>query len=287
MRILQIVVFVLTASATQAQQAIPFQIFNGKGKKVSYAKMLAQSEKSDITFFGEYHNNAVAHWLQLELTQDLAKSKKNALTLGFEMFEADQQHLVDQWLNGGLNDKQFQDTMRMWTNYKTDYKPLMLLAKTGKMPVAADNVPRRIASAAFKLGREGLINIDAKEKAFMADAQFPIDTTLSQYQAMMDMVGADHSKGYNFVLAQAIKDATMAHFIDKLWKPGTHFIHFNGAFHTDYHQGIIWYLNRLRPNLNYVSISTVEQSDVRKLDKEHLNRAHFIIVVKDNFTKTH
>lgn len=287
MRIFQLFLFSLITLTASAQKGVPFQIFDGNGKKVSFEKMVAASAKSNITFFGEYHNNAVAHWLQLQLVEELAQLKNDKLTLGFEMFEADQQHLVDAWLSGGLTDKQFQDTMRMWSNYKTDYKPLMLVAKEKKMAVVADNIPRRIASLAFKNGREGLGTISADERAFMVEQDFPIDTTLSQYQAMLEMVGGDHSKGYNFVLAQAIKDATMAKFIHQLWVPNTHFIHFNGSFHTDFHQGIIWYLKRLRPQLNYISISTVEQSDVRKLEKEHRQRAHFIIVVKDNFTKTH
>ena len=33
----------------------------------------------------------------------------------------------------------------------------------------------------------------------------------------------------NLVITQAIKDATMTHFIMEYWKPGNLFVHYNGA----------------------------------------------------------
>ncbi len=283
-----LILFVFLSFTSWSQKHLtPYAIYNEKGKKVSFQKMLFEANRSEIVFFGEFHNNSIAHWLQLELTESMAKKNENKLTLGFEMFEADQQKWIDAWLKGEIKDKEMEDSLRLWVNYKTDYKPLLKIAKEKNIYCVADNVPRRIASTAFKFGRSGLLEIDPKELPFMASPNFIIDTTLSQYQMMLDMAGGDHSKGLNFVLAQAIKDATMANFIHEKWIHNTKFIHFNGAFHTDYHQGIIWYLKWLRNNLNYLSISTVEQTDISHLDPSHKGKAHFIIVVKSNVTKTH
>lgn len=288
MKLYIVSLFVLFGSLTWAQKSgVAYEIYNSKGKKVSYKNMLKECTQKDITFFGEFHNNSIAHWLQLEVSNDLAIAKDNKLTLGFEMFEADQQLLIDKWLKSEITDKEMEDSLRLWSNYKTDYKPLMKFAKERNIYCVADNVPRRIASVAFKQGRDGLLNIEEKELPFMAAPDFLIDTTLSQYNFMLSMAGGDHSKGYTFVLAQAIKDATMAKFIDQKWTLNTHFIHFNGAFHTDFHQGIIWYLEQLRPNLKYTSITTVEQDSIETLDKDHIGRADFIICVKSNVTKTH
>ena len=60
----------------------------------------------------------------------------------------------------------------------------------------------------------------------------------------------------NLPKAQAIKDATMAHFILKNYKKGHTFIHYNGSFHSDYYEGILWYLKRERPDLKYVRITS-------------------------------
>ncbi len=287
MRRIQIVVFLCFSFLSMAKDKAPFVIYNEKGKKVSYEKMLKHCKGTEITFFGEFHNNAIAHWLQLELTNDLTKSSNNKLILGFEMFESDQQYLFDKWQNGELSDRELEDSLRLWSNYKTDYKPLIICAKENELEVVASNIPRRLASIAFKTGREGLANVSDVEKEFMVPFDFPVDTTLSQYRSMFEMVGGDHSKGYNFVLAQAVKDATMAKFINEKWKNDAQFIHFNGSFHTDFDQGIIHYLKAYRPNLKYTTISTVEQTNIDKLDKEYLGKAKFIICVKENVTKTH
>jgi uncharacterized iron-regulated protein len=80
--------------------------------------------------FGEHHDNSVVHWLQLEFTKDLAEKKP--LVLGAEMIEADNQKQLNQYLNGEINQKQFDSTARLWNNYKTDYKPLVDFAKVKK-----------------------------------------------------------------------------------------------------------------------------------------------------------
>ena len=111
----------------QAQDKVPFRIFDGNGQEASYKDMLKASEKAEVVLFGEEHNNAIAHWLQLELTKDLAEKKK--LILGAEMLEADNQKQLDQYLKGEINQKQLDTTARLWPNYKTDYKQRRIIAR--------------------------------------------------------------------------------------------------------------------------------------------------------------
>jgi uncharacterized iron-regulated protein len=102
---------------------------------------------------------------------------------------------------------------------------------------------------------------------------------------MLEMMGG-HG-GVNLPKAQAIKDATMAHFILKNRQPNELIIHYNGAYHSDNYEGILWYLQRKEPNLKYVTITTVSQKDNSKLDKENLHKADFIICVDDDMTTTY
>lgn len=272
---------------TFSQDKPAYVIYNAKGKKVSYKKMLQAAMASDITFFGEFHDNTIAHWLELELTMDMARLTNNQLTLGFEMFEQDQQQLLSDYQSGKITAKQFEDSTRLWNNYKTDYKPIVNFAKDNNLFCVASNIPRWIASLVYKKGRVALDSLKTTDYNHMCDKNYVVDTSLSQYKKMLGMM-PDHNKGLNFIYSQASKDATMAHFIDKYWKnyPTNKFIHFNGSFHTDFDQGIIWYLKRLRPNLKYTTITVVEQSDFKKMDKEHLGKAHFIICVDEHMTKT-
>ena len=70
--LLMVVMYGLT-SAAQDKKA--YQLFDKNGKKVNYGKLFKAAEKAQVVLFGEYHNNAVVHWLQLELTKDLAEKK--------------------------------------------------------------------------------------------------------------------------------------------------------------------------------------------------------------------
>jgi hypothetical protein len=89
------------------------------------------------------------------------------------------------------------------------------------------------------------------------------------------------------VKAQASKDATMAHFILQNYSPGKLFIHYNGAFHSDKYEGILWYLKGERSDLKYGTISTVSQENVKKLLKENKGVADFIICVDEDMTTTY
>ncbi|MEZ4890931.1 MAG: hypothetical protein R2779_10405 [Crocinitomicaceae bacterium] len=67
---------------TFSQDKPAYVIYNAKGKKVSYKKMLQAAMASDITFFGEFHDNTIAHWLELELTMDMARLTNNRSYIG-------------------------------------------------------------------------------------------------------------------------------------------------------------------------------------------------------------
>jgi hypothetical protein len=72
------------------------------------------------------------------------------------------------------------------------------------------------------------------------------------------------------VESQAFKDATMAKFILANLKPATFFMHYNGAYHSDFYQGIMWYLLKSKPDLRITTISTVTQTDINTLENEVL-----------------
>ncbi|PWJ40748.1 ChaN family lipoprotein [Sediminitomix flava] len=260
-----------------------YTIFNAKGKKVSYKKMMKGLSDKELIFFGEYHNNPIAHWLQFEVTSEL--SKKRELILGAEMFEADNQDALDQYLAGKIDAKGLDSLARLWNNYKTDYAPLVNIAKKEKHPFIATNIPRRYARIVNYKDFEGLDSLNSEEKAWIAPLPIVFDSELPQYKNMLEMMGGHGSA--TMVKAQAIKDATMAHFILKNHKDGALFIHYNGAYHSDFYEGILWYVKQQKPEVNAATITTVSQKDLKKLEKEHLGRADFIICVDENMTTTY
>ena len=66
-----ILFFVFTFSAVFAQEKKTYVLYDKEGKEMKYEKMLKDLLEAQVVFFGEYHNDAIAHWLQLELANDL------------------------------------------------------------------------------------------------------------------------------------------------------------------------------------------------------------------------
>ncbi len=273
----------LLAVSLFAQTKPAYVLYNNKGKKVSYKKMLKTLAKKDIVMFGELHNNAIAHWLQLELTKDCDISRD--LVLGAEMFEQDNQAALDLYLQGKINAKQLDSQARLWKNYPTDYAPLVNYAKENKIPFAASNIPRRYASMVAKGGFAVLDTIPAQAKTWMAPLPMAYDGELPGYKKMIEMMGG-HG-GENLPKAQASKDATMAHFILKYYTPGKLFIHFNGSYHSENYEGILWYLKQQKPDLKYGTITTVSQQNIKSLLAENKGKADFIICVDEDMTNTY
>ncbi|MGL2962508.1 ChaN family lipoprotein [Flavobacterium sp. RSB2_4_14] len=266
-----------------SQEKKAYQLFDKKGKKVSYEKLLNAAENAQVVLFGEYHNNAIAHWLELELAKDVASKKK--IVLGAEMFEADNQKQLNQYLKDEINQKKLDSTARLWPNYKTDYKPLVDFAKENQIPFIATNIPRRYASMVSKKGFEALDNLTSEEKTWIAPLPIVYDANLPGYVEMMKMMGEHTSP--NMPKAQAIKDATMAYFIQKNLQSNSVFIHYNGTYHSDNFEGIYWYLKKASPSLDIITIATVEQKDVEKILAENYTKADYILVIDEDVTKTY
>ncbi|MDP1812642.1 MAG: ChaN family lipoprotein [Sediminibacterium sp.] len=273
----------LLPSIVFSQQKPAYILYNAKGKKIGYEKMISILGKKDIVLFGEFHNNPITHWLQLEVTTSLKQTRD--LVLGAEMFEQDNQPALDLYLQGKIKAKGLDSLARLWKNYPTDYAPLVNFAKEHNLAFAASNVPRRYASLVAKGGFEALDTISAKEKQWLAPLPIVYDAELPGYKKMIEMMGG-HG-GANLPKAQAIKDATMAHFILQYYKTGSLFIHYNGSYHSDNYEGILWYLKNKQPGLKYGTITTVSQKDITTLLAENKGKADFIICVDENMTTTY
>ncbi|NDI99643.1 ChaN family lipoprotein [Flavobacterium sp. LaA7.5] len=283
MKLYYILIAFFTITITNAQDKQPYQLYTQKGKKTTYKELLKTAAKADVVFFGEHHDNSINHWLELELTKDLSAQK--GLVMGAEMIEADNQDELNQYLKGEIDQKAFDTVARLWNNYKTDYKPLVDFAKENNIPFIATNVPRRYASMVYKKGFGELDALTDEEKSWIAPLPIAYDATLPGYVKMLEMMGG-HG-GDNLPKAQAVKDATMGYFIAKNLQPGKVFIHYNGTYHSDNFEGINWYLKREKPEVKIVTIAAVSQKDVDKLEKEHLQKADFILVIDEDMTKTY
>lgn len=264
-----------------------YQIFTKNGKQSEWGKLVKQAQQADVILFGELHDNPICHWLELQLVKDLYAEKAEKIILGAEMLEADQQLIVDEYIYGTISKKNFEDQARLWPNHKTDYAPLIDFAAAKKIRFVASNIPRRYAAIVNAKGFEGLNELSAEAKASIAPLPISYDAELPGYKSMLSMGAMGKKPNENLPKAQAAKDATMAYFILKNLKPGFLFLHFNGTYHSNNYEGIVWYLKKQNPDLKILTIASVEQNSLESLASDNQNLADFILCFPDDMIKTY
>ena len=237
-----ILIMVISTSFKTGKPA--WMLYSKDGKPIKYEKMVRKIQDADIILFGELHNNPISHWLQLELSLELLRARGSDLIMGAEMFESDNQVILDEYLQGLISQSRFENEARLWPNYKTDYKPLVKLAYDNQLRFIATNIPRRYASIVSTKGFEGLNELSEQAKAFLPPLPIEYDPDLKAYSSMLEMEGMGNHSNANFPKAQAIKDATMAYHILENWSQEKLFLHFNGAYHSDNYESIYWYLKQ-------------------------------------------
>jgi uncharacterized iron-regulated protein len=291
--ILSLIVLVIAFPVfISAQDKPAYKVFTGTGKKSDYSDIIRDAKKADVVFFGELHDNPLAHWLELEITKDLFTEKKKDLVLAAEMFETDNQLILDEYFSDIIKEASFEKEVRLWKNYATDYKPLVSFAKQNGLKFVASNIPRRYASVVAAGGFDALQKLSPEALKFIAPLPIEYDPELPCYKDMLSMDssiggGMENKVNENLPKAQAIKDATMARSIANSRTAGQMLIHFNGSYHSDRHMGIIWYLNKYTPGVKVITITTVLQDDIDKMNDESRDLADFVIVIPSSITRTY
>lgn len=279
-----LLLIVLTIQASAQPDKPAYLLYDKNGTQISYEELTNLSHQTDLIFFGEQHNNAIAHWLQFELIRDLAADSATSTLIGMEMFETDQQILIDEYFNDHISQSSFENEVRLWNNYKTDYKPIVEYARENEIPLIATNIPRRYASAVYNNGLGALDSLSSSAKEWIAPLPVEVDTTLQSYQKMAEM--AQGHSGVNLIYSQAVKDATMAHFILSNLDETNRMIHLNGAYHSNDYEGIVWYLKQEDDNLDILTINTVSADDIRNIEHEQLQSADITLAVPSTMTTT-
>lgn len=264
-----------------------YKLFNSQGEEIAFEDMVEILAGADVVLFGELHDNPICHWLEFKVTESLHQEASGQVTLGAEMFEADIQLVMDEYLAGKIKTSHFEENVRLWNNYSTDYKPLFEFAKSNDLKFIATNIPRRYANIVAREGFAGLDALNDQAKKYIAPIPFPYDPELGCYKKMLNMGGMPgkmHSQ--SLPEAQASKDATMAYFIAKNAVSDNIFIHFNGRYHSDNRESIVWYLNEYAPDLKVMTITT-DLDETLTLTAEDQNAADFIIVIPESMTRTY
>ena len=289
LRVLFCFVSIFTAMQGTAQtQPEAYRLYDSKGKVITYDQLVKEITKVDVVFVGEIHNCVITHWLEQKLLNSLYKIHRKELKMGMEMFESDNQLILDEYLQGQITGDRFEEEVRLWPNYSTDYAALISYAREHHIPVVATNMPRRYATAVKEHGLSYLDSLSTEAKAYMAPLpiRFQTNESVEQGFALMGLMGKNKNANPRQIAeAQAIKDATMA------WRIAQNlqgkFIHFNGNFHTDNHDGIIPYLLQYKPGTTYTVVRAVRQEDISHLEDDYKGIADFYICVPEDMTTSY
>ena len=107
-KILVSLICCLTATLGWAQEKNAYTLFDAQGNRVDYTQMMDVLERQDVVFIGEIHNCPIAHWMEYEIVKDLYDRHGDRLMIGAEMFERDNQLILDEYLAGMITPRTVQ-----------------------------------------------------------------------------------------------------------------------------------------------------------------------------------
>jgi len=141
-----------------------------------------QLKKQQVILLGEDHDNAEHHRWQLHTIAQLYVQQPK-LAIGFEAFPRATQALLDQWVKGELNEKDFLEAVDWKTIWAYDpqyYMPMLHFARMHQIPVIALNVQRTLVRHAGKVGWENLSKKDREGVGNLAPAKLPYQEMLAE-----------------------------------------------------------------------------------------------------------
>lgn len=256
---------------------------------VDFEVMLADVAGADVVFVGEQHDDPNTHRLEAAILEGLHRRKVSPV-VSLEMFERDVQSGIDAYLAGRVGEPETLKASRPWPRYATDYRPLVELARANRWAVIAANVPRRLASAVAKGGKEAIERWSEADRALAArELQCPLDGYFDRFTRSMGNHPAPNQKPEEqramierYYWSQCVKDETMAEAIagayGKKSAPGP-VVHYNGAFHSDFGLGTTERVRRRLPGkkTTVVSVMPVDDLDTLAPSGEDLKRADYLV----------
>ncbi|MFZ3136032.1 MAG: ChaN family lipoprotein [Thermodesulfovibrionales bacterium] len=179
------------------------------GKTITFGQMLDDLRKVNIILVGEVHNQEAHHRLQLAIIKAL-NDTKTPIAVGFEMFLADNQSILDQWVAGTMSSDAFIKAYHGNWNFPWPlYREIFLYLRENKIPAAGLNISPEIT---IKVSTSGFSSLTKEELA-----KLPPETGCAvdeKYMKFIRRAYAMHGHGgkqfLNFCEAQLIWDQVMA-----------------------------------------------------------------------------
>lgn len=245
----------------------------------SFESLIDDLAGRDVVFLGELHDSTPGHRFQLEVVRALAQRRNVAVAM--EMFERDVQGLLDDYFKNRIDEEQFLQHSRPWSNYQQHYRPVVEFAREEGLDVLAANVPRRHAAAISR----GSLRPNTTDEARVLNA--PKDQYYDRFTAAMDGHFDDDETTEaldRMYRAQCIKDDTMGESVAVYLRRHRHqeplVVHLCGRFHSDYGLGTAARVVMRAPTVRMGIVSMLRTEDPGTVEAEDvLGVGHYVLIV--------
>lgn len=273
----------LITIATVMAQESAFTIYQTaqNNRAIDLEALADACAEADVVFFGEEHNDSLGHVLQDQLLRLLYQRRNGGIALSLEMFEADVQLVLNEYLAGLIPESRLKSDARPWGNYEEHYRPMVEFAKEKGISVIAANPPRRYVSLVGQKGMSVLQELSKEALRFLPP--LPYDTLDGRYyQKFWETMGS-HGAGMPPTIyhSQNLWDAGMSYNIARYQRKHRQELvyHLCGRFHSDERLGTIAHLLRRRPKLRVINISCFStDAEDAKTPEKYGTIADFVIV---------
>jgi uncharacterized iron-regulated protein len=250
-------------------------------KEIDLDFIKKEFQKHDVLVIGEEHDDKHGHKEKLKLIESIAKD--HLIILLMEMFETDQQIVLNEFLNDSIDEKIFESEIKLWNNY-SDYKPLVLFAKEKQIPILAANPPRRLVRILSRRGWSAIQNLPIESKNLLPTLYSVEAFIEDRYEKKISesLKGhADNSALKQMILAQHLWDASMSEKIyNAFYKTKKKIIHINGRFHSDERMGVVYRLEKM--GIKVLTVSMYPEKNKPRIEDKNLADIIYITGNKDN-----
>ncbi len=222
----------------------------------SLPSIVEQAARKRAVYVGETHDRFSHHVVQLEMIKGLYRGGKR-IAIGMEMFQRPFQKILDGYIAGRIDEKALLKGTEYFARWGFDYslyRPILLFARSEKIPVIALNQKSEIIDKVFRSGLESLSDEERRlvPKAMDFGDQAYRDRLRGVFHLHQDLRSATFDFFYQ---AQVLWDETMAESVDTFLRSheGYQMIVLAGDGHIAHGSGIPKRVFR-RNGLDYTTI---------------------------------
>jgi uncharacterized iron-regulated protein len=172
-----------------------------------------------IVYVGEYHDRFSHHNVELDVVRGLHR-KDPRIAVGMEMFQRPFQHVLDDYIAGVIDEREFLKRSEYFKRWGFDYnlyKPILDFCRAEKVPVVALNIRREITEKVSRSGMDSLTEDERKE--LPAQMDFSDEAYRKRLKEVFDEHKSSPEREFDFFYqAQVIWDEIMAQSVDEFLK---------------------------------------------------------------------